>query len=96
MSNPVLPPVLQRLRAEYLEMPGLALTPGQVQRLCGIDEGMCEAALRALVDAGFLGVRADGSIARISSQAVARSRPAKASLEPGMSTLLARLRTKAG
>jgi hypothetical protein len=28
--------VLERLRAEYLEMPGLKLRIEQVQRLCGI------------------------------------------------------------
>jgi len=29
--------VLTRLRAEFLEMPGLRLTPEQVQRLCGVE-----------------------------------------------------------
>ena len=29
--------VLNRLRAEYLEMPGLRLKPAQVQRLDGVD-----------------------------------------------------------
>ena len=96
MNTPILPPILQRLRAEYLEMPGLSLTPVQVQRLCGIDEGACEAALRELVDAGFLSVRPDGSIARIGGQEIARPRPAKASLEPSMSAVLSRVRVKAG
>ena len=32
--------VLTRLRAEYLEMPGMRLTAQQVQRLCGV-EGRC-------------------------------------------------------
>ena len=29
--------VLERLRGEYLEMPGMKLTIEQVQRLCGIE-----------------------------------------------------------
>jgi hypothetical protein len=46
--------LLERLRAEFLEMPGLRLTPAQVQRLCGIDPGMCQSLLDALVAATFL------------------------------------------
>jgi hypothetical protein len=30
--------VRNRLRAEYMEMPGLRLKAEQVQRLCGIDQ----------------------------------------------------------
>ena len=37
--------VLERLRAEYLEMPGLRLKVEQVQRLCGIERMMCKAVL---------------------------------------------------
>jgi hypothetical protein len=29
--------ILRRLRGEFLDMPGLRLTPEQVQRLCGIE-----------------------------------------------------------
>jgi hypothetical protein len=29
--------VLERIRAEYLEMSGLTLKAGQVQRLCGVE-----------------------------------------------------------
>lgn len=46
--------VIARIQAEYREMPGLTLTLGQVQRLCGIDETMCQAVLDALLSAGFL------------------------------------------
>ena len=45
---------IQLIRAEYLEIPGLQLTKSQVQRLWGLDGGMCEALLTALVDRGFL------------------------------------------
>lgn len=45
---------LQLIRAEYIEIPGLRLTKQQVQRLWGLDAGMCEALLAALVEVRFL------------------------------------------
>lgn len=45
---------LQRIRAEYLELPGLNLTRSQVQRLWGLDCVTCDSLLGSLVDAGFL------------------------------------------
>lgn len=45
---------LQLIRAEYLEIPDLRLTKRQVQRLWGLDAGMCEALLAALVEVRFL------------------------------------------
>jgi DNA-binding IclR family transcriptional regulator len=56
---------LTRLRAEYLEMPGLRLTQEQVQRLCGLERTVCERVLDALVDARFLYRKADGTYARL-------------------------------
>jgi hypothetical protein len=56
--------VIQRVRAEYLEMPGLRLTAPQVQRLCGIDRATCEEVLDALVSANFLCIRPDRYYAR--------------------------------
>lgn len=44
--------ILNRLRAEYLEMPGLQLTAEQVQRLCGIEPKVCQSALDELVSCG--------------------------------------------
>jgi hypothetical protein len=55
--------VIERLRAEYLAMPGLRLKPEQVRRLCGIERAMCETALHTLVSAKFLSVSADGRYA---------------------------------
>ena len=52
--------VLARLRAEYMEMPGLRLKTEQVQRLCGIERVMCQSVLNSLVDGKFLCVKADG------------------------------------
>lgn len=45
---------LGRIRAEYLEMPGLQLTLAQARRLWGLDEPTSMALLAALVDARFL------------------------------------------
>jgi hypothetical protein len=44
----------ERIRAEYVEMPGLHLTRRQAQRLWGLDESTCEAVLIALEDERFL------------------------------------------
>ena len=45
---------LSRIRAEYLEMPGLSLTKSQAERLWGLDRQACEALLSALLESGFL------------------------------------------
>ena len=79
----VMEDVLTRLRAEYLEMPGLRLKARQVQRLCGIDQTICQSVLDALVDAKFLAVKSDGSYARVTSEEIiVRVRSAKSELEP--------------
>lgn len=56
---------LQRLRGEFLEMPGLRLTVPQAERLCGVDPAVCKAILDALVEAKFLSVKQDGSYGRV-------------------------------
>jgi DNA-binding IclR family transcriptional regulator len=45
---------IERLRAEFLEMPGLRLTAEQVTRLCGVDAAICHGVLNTLIDVGFL------------------------------------------
>jgi hypothetical protein len=52
---------LRRVKGEYLEMPGLRLTPAQAQRLWGLDRESCQALLGALVDARFLYKTRDGA-----------------------------------
>jgi len=59
-------PAAERLRAEFLEMPGLRLTLRQAERLCGINARACKAILDALVEAKFLALRADGTYGRAS------------------------------
>jgi hypothetical protein len=46
--------VLQRVRAEFLEMPGLRLTRAQARRLWALDEALCDAILATLVETRFL------------------------------------------
>jgi hypothetical protein len=58
-------PTIERLRAEFLEMPGLRLTETQVQKLFGVDEAMCQAVLDALVSVKFLRLNRDGTYARV-------------------------------
>ena len=69
---------LERLRAEFLEMPGLRLTVEQVQRLCGVEPTMCKAVLDAMVDAKFLWRKSDGTYVRLTDGTISRRRPARA------------------
>jgi hypothetical protein len=46
--------MLNRVRGEFLEMPGLQLRVEQAQRLWGLDRPTCEELLKSLVDAKFL------------------------------------------
>ena len=56
--------VVRRIRGEFLEMPGLRLTPEQARRLWRLDETSCDAVLGALVDAHFLARTRDGAFVR--------------------------------
>jgi len=55
---------LERIRAEYLEMPGMALTPVQLQRLSGVDVPLCQVVLDDLTRDSFLHQRPDGCYAK--------------------------------
>jgi hypothetical protein len=57
--------VLQRIQGEFVEMPGLRLTPAQAQRLWGLERDVCDALLDALVDAKFLAKTRDGAFVRM-------------------------------
>ena len=68
-ASTCLPPnaqLLDRIRGEYLEMPGLKLTLPQAQRLWHLRERECEGLLGALIDAKFLSRKSDGRYARAS------------------------------
>jgi hypothetical protein len=73
--------LLTRIRAEYLEMPGLRLTREQAQRLCGAEPWLCQRVLNMLVDAKFLCVKPNGIYARLTDGADSpRPHAAKADL----------------
>jgi len=59
--------LVRRVRCEYLEMPGLALTLGQAQRMWNLHRGECERLLGDLVDAGFLACTPLGMFVRADS-----------------------------
>jgi len=46
--------LLQRIRSEYLEMPGLSLTREQAQRFLGLDADTCTSLLHELMARRFL------------------------------------------
>jgi hypothetical protein len=95
MNKAVAPQIIQRIRAEYLEMPGLSLSAAQVQRLCGVDSALCESVLEALVESGFLARRSDGAYGRYRSTDVSHARQAKATLQPSVLAVAARDRRHA-
>ena len=66
--------VLQRIQGEFVEMPGLRLTPAQARRLWGLDREVCDALLSALVDANFLSKTRDGAYVRLDGARPARTR----------------------
>lgn len=56
--------VVERVRAEFIESPGLSLTPSQAQRLFGVDPERGASILSGLCDAGFLLRDKDGRFRR--------------------------------
>jgi hypothetical protein len=72
--------LVQRIRAEYIEMPGMKLTIDQVRRLCGVEVHLCKLLLQSLVEARFLSLDSDGSYARLTESPLALPCVAKAKL----------------
>lgn len=64
-DQPTFAEALLRAKADYLEMPGLQLTPTQAARFWGLDLGLCDAVLSALVEARFLICLRGSSFARV-------------------------------
>lgn len=56
--------VADRVRAEFVEMPGLTLTVRQASRLFGLDQEMCREVVNRLVGADFLRWSSAGLVAR--------------------------------
>jgi len=59
-------PLLHRVRSEFLEMPGLRLTPAQAARLWAVDPRTSERILGGLTAAGFLSRNREGAYLRAS------------------------------
>ena len=60
--------LLQRVREQYRDMPGLTLTKPQATRLLGVAPSVCAAALRALVMEHFLSRTEDRQFVRSTTQ----------------------------
>lgn len=58
------PELMQRVRAEFREMPGLRLTFQQACRLWGIDRMTCEGLVAALLEADIVRLTRAGAIVR--------------------------------
>ncbi len=59
-----LAPIVRRVRDEFLEMPGLKLTPAQATRLWGLEHETCRAVIETLITTTFLRWTPSGAITR--------------------------------
>jgi hypothetical protein len=73
--------IVDRVRGEFREMPGLTLTLAQACRLWSLDAASCTEVLGQLVESGFLSRKADGLFCRASDLAARPFRMAKAGVE---------------
>jgi hypothetical protein len=58
------PALVKRVRAEFLEMPGLRLTVAQATRLWGMEPAVCQTVVDTLVESSFLRRTAGGTFLR--------------------------------
>jgi hypothetical protein len=58
------PSIIERVRGEFIEMPGLQLTLTQAARLWGLDLASCRNVVDVLVESAFLRWTDGGKIAR--------------------------------
>lgn len=56
--------IVMAVQDYFLENPGLALTPWQIERLCGADAKACEAILDLLAGGGVIARTGDGRYVR--------------------------------
>jgi hypothetical protein len=64
MSLMQLHAIIERVRGEFLEMPGMQLTTAQAARLFGLDATACKHVIDVLVQASFLRWTPAGTIVR--------------------------------
>ncbi|HZT76103.1 MAG TPA: hypothetical protein VFA27_05560 [Vicinamibacterales bacterium] len=74
--------ILERIRGEFLEMPGLTLTSPQAKRLLGLDEHMCHRLLDRLVEVRFLRRTFTGAYVRLTDDAGPSRLDAKTFVRP--------------
>jgi hypothetical protein len=65
-GNDAIAPLVVRVRSEFLEMPGLRLTPVQAARLWALDRHTSEQILDGLTSVGFLLKNREGAYLRAS------------------------------
>jgi hypothetical protein len=58
------PSIIERVRGEFMEMPGLQLTVTQAARLWGLDLASCRNVVDVLVESAFLRWTESGKIVR--------------------------------
>ncbi len=56
--------LVHRIRAEFMEMPGLRLTPAQATRLWRLEPAVCQEVIDTLVGTRFLRWTAGGMVMR--------------------------------
>ena len=57
--------LVERIRGEFREMPGLQLTLAQAQRLFGLDPVACRRVIDTLVEASFLRWTETGTVVQV-------------------------------
>ena len=57
--------LVNRIRCEFNEMPGLQLTPAQAARLWGLDTHACRHVINSLVETSFLRWTPRGTVVRV-------------------------------
>jgi hypothetical protein len=62
--SPDVQTLMEQVRAEYVEMPGMSITLLQAQRLWSVDRERCEEALRRLLATGVLRLTTKGRFIR--------------------------------
>jgi len=67
MSPAEIRALADRVRGEFIEMPGLQLTMDQAARLWGLDPAICRDVIEVLIRSNFLRWTTAGSITRIDS-----------------------------
>jgi len=69
--------LLNRIRGEYTEMPGLRLTLAQACRLWDVDTATCHAILATLITEGFLRCTVDATFIALPTSGSAHARQLK-------------------